>query len=95
MSTMSIIHNIFNCFLPIRVPPKCEPTECTDLLMWNDIGNGTVTFYISSKIDPKLKQSDSVWTAMGLSNNTEMVIFVPQNIKNCILYYKKILAKII
>ena len=48
--------------------------------MWNDTGNGTVTFYISAKIDPKLEQSDSVWTAMGLSNNKEMVIYIIQTL---------------
>ena len=48
--------------------------------MWNDTGNGTVIFYISAKIDPKLEQSDSVWTAMGLSNNKEMVIYIIQTL---------------
>ena len=68
--------NFYDGISSIRAPPKCDPAECTNLLMWNDTGNGTVTFYISAKIDPKLEQSDSVWTAMGLSNNKEMVIYI-------------------
>ena len=44
--------------------------------MWNDTGKGTVMFSIAAKINLDDEQIPSVWTAMGLSDDTEMVKYL-------------------
>ena len=68
----------------LRFPAGCIHDECMNFLMWNDLGNGTIMFNISAKINTSLEQSDSVWTAMGLSDDQHMVLLMDQITKSAL-----------
>ena len=67
-----------------RFPAGCSHAECVNFLMWNDLGNGAIMFNICAKINTSLEQSDSVWTAMGLSDDQHMVLLMDQITKSAL-----------